>query len=168
MQSIALGPRRFRTAKYRSRMDANCAGRRRDHRHDRRAALMGDWFGRRMASLPLLRDVAGRRTRLLPTARYVLNASFLIWAFIMGTTTASFYGWLPLYLPELFPTRVRATGQGFGFNFGRIIAAIGILQVGAAFAAAHHGNENLATGVKGGYPVACSYVERDLRHRHAA
>ena len=24
--------------------------------------------------------------------------------------TATFYGWLPLYLPELFPTRVRATG----------------------------------------------------------
>ena len=23
--------------------------------------------------------------------------------------TAAFYGWLPLYLPELFPTRVRAT-----------------------------------------------------------
>ena len=42
---------------------------------------------------------------------------------------ASFYGWLPLYLPELFPTRVRATGQGFGFNFGRILAAVGVLQV---------------------------------------
>jgi SHS family sialic acid transporter-like MFS transporter len=31
-------------------------------------------------------------------------------------------------LPELFPTAVRATGQGFAFNFGRIIAAIGGLQ----------------------------------------
>ena len=41
-------------------------------------------------------------------------------------------GWLPLYLPELFPTRVRATGQGFGFNFGRILAAIGVLQVPCA------------------------------------
>ena len=44
--------------------------------------------------------------------------------------TASFYGWLPLYLPELFRTNVRATGQGFGFNFGRILAAIGVLQIG--------------------------------------
>ncbi len=42
--------------------------------------------------------------------------------------TASFYGFFPLYLPELFPTAVRATGQGFAFNFGRIIAAIGGLQ----------------------------------------
>ena len=44
--------------------------------------------------------------------------------------TASFYGWLPLYLPELFPTRIRATGQGFAFNFGRVLAAVGALQSG--------------------------------------
>jgi hypothetical protein len=51
--------------------------------------------------------------------------------FLAGGFSAAFYGWLPLYLPELFPTRVRATGQGFGFNFGRILAAIGVLQVPA-------------------------------------
>jgi hypothetical protein len=32
-----------------------------------------------------------------------------------------------LYLPELYPTRVRATGQGLSFNFGRILAAGGAL-----------------------------------------
>ena len=42
-----------------------------------------------------------------------------------------FFGWLPLYLPELFPTRVRATGQGVAFNAGRIRAAVGALQMGA-------------------------------------
>ena len=47
----------------------------------------------------------------------------------MGFFTASFYGWLPLYLPELFPTRARATGQGLAFNFGRIFAAFGVLQM---------------------------------------
>lgn len=51
-------------------------------------------------------------------------------AFVVGATTAAFYGWLPLYLPELFPTRVRATGQGLGFNFGRILAAGGVLGQG--------------------------------------
>ena len=59
--------------------------------------------------------------------------------------TASFYGWLPLYLPELFPTKVRATGQGFGFNFGRIIAAVGALQTG-----------NLLTLFGNDYAKACS------------
>jgi MFS family permease len=56
------------------------------------------------------------------------DTNFLIAAFLAGGMTASFYGFFPLYFPELFPTAVRATGQGFSFNFGRIIAAIGGLQ----------------------------------------
>ena len=54
---------------------------------------------------------------------------FYISAFLIGGLTASFYGFFPLYFPELFPTSVRATGQGFCFNFGRLIAAIGSLQL---------------------------------------
>jgi MFS family permease len=34
------------------------------------------------------------------------------------------------YLPELFPTRIRATGSGFCFNFGRVFAAGGSLVSG--------------------------------------
>jgi MFS family permease len=59
---------------------------------------------------------------------------FMIMAFIVGGITAAFYGWLPLYLPELFPTRIRATGQGLSFNFGRILAAVGTLCLGQFFA----------------------------------
>jgi len=58
------------------------------------------------------------------------NWYFVAVAGLAGCVTASFYGWLPLYLPELFPTRIRATGQGFAFNFGRVLAAIGALQGG--------------------------------------
>jgi hypothetical protein len=36
----------------------------------------------------------------------------------------------PLYFPELFPTRVRATGQGLCYNAGRIFAAVGALTQG--------------------------------------
>jgi MFS family permease len=50
--------------------------------------------------------------------------------FAVGCATAAFYGWLPLYLPELFPTRVRTTGQGIGYNAGRVIAAVGALTSG--------------------------------------
>jgi hypothetical protein len=60
---------------------------------------------------------------------------FLLSAGGVGLITASFYGWLPLYLPELFPTMLRATGQGFGFNFGRVMASIGSLQTGVLLAA---------------------------------
>jgi MFS family permease len=56
--------------------------------------------------------------------------AFLVTMGFVGACTASFYGWLPLYLPELFPTRIRATGQGLSFNFGRILAAGGALIQG--------------------------------------
>src|SRR5712692_11461704 len=75
------------------------------------------------------------------------NPWFLARVFLVGCTTASFYGWLPLYLPELFRTGVRATGQGFSYNFGRILAAVGVLQTGA-----------LMILFKGSYPQACSLV----------
>lgn len=58
------------------------------------------------------------------------GAPFLILVTMIGGVTAAFYGWLPLYLPELFPTRVRATGQGLCYNSGRILAAVGALAQG--------------------------------------
>lgn len=62
---------------------------------------------------------------------------FMVMAVIVGGLSAAFYGWLPLYLPELFPTRVRATAQGVAFNFGRIAAGVGAISgamVGKNFA----------------------------------
>ncbi|NLH74815.1 MAG: MFS transporter [Verrucomicrobia bacterium] len=58
------------------------------------------------------------------------NRTFLLLAFGVSLATASFYGWFPLYFPELFPTRARATGQGLAFNFGRVFAAGGALLQG--------------------------------------
>ncbi len=60
--------------------------------------------------------------------------AFLSMVFVVGALTASFYGFFPLYLPELFPTRVRATGQGLSYNAGRILAAAGALQMSALMA----------------------------------
>ena len=58
------------------------------------------------------------------------GGTFLLTCAIAGAVTAGFYGWLPLYLPELFPTHVRATGQGLSYNFGRILAAVGTIYMG--------------------------------------
>ncbi len=58
------------------------------------------------------------------------NTLFIATVFVTGCMTAAFYGWFPLYLPELFPTRVRATGQGVSYNSGRILAAVGALTGG--------------------------------------
>ncbi|MBM3847541.1 MAG: MFS transporter, partial [Verrucomicrobia bacterium] len=49
------------------------------------------------------------------------GASMLWMIAAAGFVTASFYGWFPLYFPELFPARMRATGQGMCFNMGRVI-----------------------------------------------
>jgi MFS family permease len=55
--------------------------------------------------------------------------TLLVWVFLAGMITTGHAGWLALYLPELFRTRVRATGQGFSYNFGRVFAAIGVMQL---------------------------------------
>lgn len=65
------------------------------------------------------------------------GATFLGLTFLVGAVTASFYGWLPLYLPELFPTRVRATAQGLAFNTGRVLAAVGAIQMGSLMQTFH-------------------------------
>ena len=50
--------------------------------------------------------------------------------FAVGCVSTVFFGWLPLYLPELFPTHARATGSGISVNFGRILTAVGVLGTG--------------------------------------
>jgi hypothetical protein len=86
------------------------------------------------------------------------TSSFLLMAFLAGACTASFYGWLPLYLPELFRTSVRATGQGFGFNFGRVLAAIGALQTGTLMGYFTKDFELGQFLVRAGQPAACCTI----------
>jgi MFS transporter, SHS family, sialic acid transporter len=65
------------------------------------------------------------------------DPSFWPFVFILGMVSTIFFGWLPLYLPELFPTYARATGAGVSFNFGRILTALGVLGTGAITAWFH-------------------------------
>jgi MFS family permease len=51
--------------------------------------------------------------------------------FPIGLTVFGVFGSFTYYLPELFPTRLRATGAGFTYNTGRLIAAIGPFLVGS-------------------------------------
>ena len=93
-------------------------------------ALLGDRLGRRpvYAALCVLSLAA-----LLSfyTLHDHYGPALVIHAGVVGFVCAGFYGWLPLYLPELFPTAIRAAGQGFSFNFGRVLAAVGALQTTA-------------------------------------
>jgi SHS family sialic acid transporter-like MFS transporter len=121
------------------------------------AALVGDWLGRRVTYFLLcLLSLAAVYVFFLTNHAY--GWPFLFWAFVVGATTAAFYGWLPLYLPELFRTNIRATGQGFGFNFGRILAAIGVLQTGNLMSQFQDGFTVAGFTLPAGYPSACSVM----------
>ncbi len=50
--------------------------------------------------------------------------------FLIGLSVFGVFGSFTYYLPELFPTRLRASGAGFCYNIGRVIAAIGPFVVG--------------------------------------
>ncbi|RIK73951.1 MAG: MFS transporter [Planctomycetota bacterium] len=91
------------------------------------AAIAGGVFGRRITYMAL-----SIGSFLSLAYMYLAHDSFggplLASVFVAGGMTAAFYGWFPLYLPELFPTSIRATSQGFAYNFGRVLSAVGSLQ----------------------------------------
>jgi MFS family permease len=62
------------------------------------------------------------------------ESTFLPIVFAQGVLATAFFGWLPLYLPELFPVRVRATGAGVAMSIGRFVTAAGVLLGGRLFA----------------------------------
>lgn len=66
---------------------------------------------------------------IFPTDRW-----FLLFVSALGFVSGIYFGWLPLFLPELFPTRSRSTGAGVSFNFGRIVTAGTIFATGALMA----------------------------------
>ena len=55
--------------------------------------------------------------------------------FFIGLSVFGVFGSFTYYLPELFPTRLRATGSGFCYNIGRVVAAAGPYVVGSVAAA---------------------------------
>jgi MFS family permease len=97
-------------------------------------SLLGGWIasalGRRttyfLVSLASLLIAQYVFRFLVPTDRY-----FLVWVGALGFVSGVYFGWLPLCLPELFPTRVRSTGAGVSFNFGRIATAVTLFVSGA-------------------------------------
>jgi MFS family permease len=58
----------------------------------------------------------------------------LLVAAVNGFFTLGQYSWMSVWLPELFPTRMRATGMAFTFNSPRFIAFLGPLFAGALIA----------------------------------
>jgi len=78
-------------------------------------------FGRKPAFLTSLLACA-----IVVPATFFFSASFLSAMLlfpIMGFFLLTIFGGYAIYFPELFPTRLRATGTGFCYNVARYLAA---------------------------------------------
>jgi MFS family permease len=94
------------------------------------------------ASFGFLADRFGRKpiTMLFFAMALVLTPVLFLWtqdlglllvvAAVNGYFSLGQYSWMPVWLPELFPTRIRATAMAFAFNAPRFIAFLGPLLAG--------------------------------------
>ncbi|MDE0736456.1 MAG: MFS transporter [Pirellulaceae bacterium] len=96
-------------------------------------------LGRRF-SYALLCVLAFTCTQFLYALPDPSDESFMFWIRGLGFFSGFFFGWLPLCLPEMFPTRIRSTGSGVSFNFGRIIVALLLIVTSLALKEYFEGN----------------------------
>ena len=89
---------------------------------------LADRFGRR----PVFALMCVGSLIMLPitflTPRAFLHVLLLLP--LLGFFNNGIFSGFPIYLPELYPTRLRATGAGFCFNAGRVFASVGPFLTG--------------------------------------
>ncbi|MBI4887620.1 MAG: MFS transporter [Acidobacteria bacterium] len=113
------------------------------------SAHLSDWLGRRKTFVIMACAAA------VTVAAYTLlplgNTAVLLLGFPLGFFQSGIIAGMGATFAELFPTRVRATGQGFAYNTGRAVgsmvpALVGVLAAG------------LGLGTAMGLCAASSYV----------
>lgn len=85
-------------------------------------AYLTDRLGRR-ANLLIFAVLSGV-TVYAYTQLNLSNQQMLYLGFPLGFAASGIFSGMGAYLTELFPSAVRATGQGFAYNFGRAIGAL--------------------------------------------
>ena len=96
-------------------------------------AQLSRWMGRRTSYL-LISFFTTILTLTMFQWTAPLQPSFHPVVFAQGFVATLFFGWLAVFLPQMFPTRVRATGSGLAYNSGRFATAAGVLLGGLLFA----------------------------------
>lgn len=97
-------------------------------------AQLAGWMGRRRSYLAISIG-ASVLTIFMFQLTVPLQPGFHAVVFAQGMVATLFFGWLAVYLPELFPVAVRATGSGLAYNSGRFATAVGVLGAGLLFSA---------------------------------
>jgi MFS family permease len=92
------------------------------------SAWLNDRIGRRANFI--LFAVCSVITVLAYTQLPITDAMMLFLGFPLGFFASGIFSGMGPFMTELFPTRMRGSGQGFSYNFGRGIAALNPLFVG--------------------------------------
>ncbi len=103
--------------------------------------IFGSWIGYLVSSY--LTDKLGRKPNFILFAVGSMTVAFgytmlplsngaMFWlGFPLGFFASGIFSGMGAFLTELFPTRVRGSGQGFCYNFGRAVGALFPFLIGA-------------------------------------
>ena len=113
------------------------------------SAHLSDWLGRRrtFVIMACAAAVTVSAYTLLPLG----DTAVLLLGFPLGFFQSGIIAGMGATFAELFPTRVRATGQGFSYNTGRAVGSMVPALVGVLAA-------RLGLGTAMGMCAACAYV----------
>jgi len=113
------------------------------------SAHLSDWLGRRktFVIMACAAAVTVASYTLLPLS----NTAVLLLGFPLGFFQSGIIAGMGATFAELFPTRVRATGQGFSYNTGRAVGSLVPALVGMLAL-------NLGLGTAMGLCAACAYM----------
>jgi MFS family permease len=95
--------------------------------------FLADWIGRKPVTI-LFFVLAYALTPVLFFSTQDLRTLLLL-AFVNAIFSNGQYTWMPVWLPELYPTRMRATALAFAFNAPRFLAFLGPLMAGTIIVA---------------------------------
>ena len=95
--------------------------------------LVGAWLADRIGrrNLFLIFSVGAIAVVLLYTQLPLTNEVLWVLGFPLGFFASGYFSGMGAFLTELYPTRLRGSGQGFCYNFGRGIGALFPFLVGA-------------------------------------
>ena len=113
------------------------------------SAHLSDWLGRRKTFV--LMACAAAVTVACYTLLPLSNTAVLLLGFPLGFFQSGIIAGMGATFAELFPTRVRATGQGFSYNTGRAVGSFVPALVGVVAG-------NMGLGAAMGVCAASSYV----------
>jgi MFS family permease len=114
------------------------------------AAYCSDRFGRRATFIAFA--VASCATVLIYTQLPIDNRLLLLLGLPLGFSTSGIFSGMGPFLSELFPTRIRGSGQGFCYNFGRAVGATFPFLIGHVSQAMPLG-QAIGTGATAAYGI---------------